>query len=281
MYDVIVIGGGPAGTQAALTLGRMHRDVLVLDSGEYRNGTVEHAHNFATHDGRPPAEIRRLAREDLAAYDTVEIRQLRADAVERDGEGFVVTTGVDQERAAALILATGVRDVLPDVPGLAEAWGKEVAHCPFCHGHEFSGRRVALDVDGPHAERLVAMLERIGAELVDVHGRVRSVERAGGGLDLQVDDETIHVDGMFTAPTFVQSAPFAEQLGLELSDLGVVVVDSFQATSVAGVFAAGDLAAHRDLPMPMASVLTAQSAGLVAGAASIQHLMSREAVTAR
>ncbi len=145
----------------------------------------------------------------------------------------------------------------------------------------FSGRRVALDVDGPHAERLVAMLERIGAELVDVHGRVRSVERAGGGLDLQVDDETIHVDGMFTAPTFVQSAPFAEQLGLELSDLGVVVVDSFQATSVAGVFAAGDLAAHRDLPMPMASVLTAQSAGLVAGAASIQHLMSREAVTAR
>ena len=210
MYDVIVIGGGPAGLQAALTLGRMHRSVLLLDSGAYRNATVEHAHNYATHDGIAPAEFRRLARVDLAAYDTVEVREVRAERVEPDGDGFAVHLGGTVERTAALVLASGVRDALPDVPGVAEAWGKEIAACPFCHGHEMAGRTVALDVDGPHAERLRAMLGRIGAELVDVHGRVRAVARVGGGLDLSLDDDsTVHVDGMFIAPTFSQSAPFA------------------------------------------------------------------------
>lgn len=280
MYDVIVIGGGPAGLQAALTLGRMHRSVLLLDSGRYRNETVEHAHNYATHDGTPPAEIRRLARRDVAAYATVEIREVQADAVARDGEDVVVTIGDDHERAAALVLATGVRDTLPDVPGLAQAWGREAAHCPFCHGHETAGRTVALAVDGPHAERLTAMLSRIGADLVDVAGRLRAVERVDGGLDLTLDDGPLHVDALFVAPTFAQSAPFAAQLGLETSEMGVVVVDAFQATSVPGVFAAGDMAAHRELPMPMASVLTAQAAGLVAGAACVQHLLTREAALA-
>jgi len=283
MNDVIVIGGGPAGLQAALTLGRMHRTVLLLDSGQYRNGTVEHAHNYATHDGIAPAELRRLARADLAAYDTVEIREASADRVERDDHGFAVHLAGSTERSVALVLATGVRDALPDVPGLADAWGKEIAHCPFCHGHELAGGTVALDVDGPHAERLSAMLSRIGAELVPVVGRVQRVERRGGGLDLTLDGEQtpIHVDGMFIAPGFRQSAPFAEQLGLELNESGCVRVDAFQKTSVDGVFAAGDAAHQPELPMPMSSIVTAQAAGMVAGAASVQHLLTHDAVAAR
>lgn len=275
MYDVIVIGGGPAGLQAALTLGRMHRDVLLLDSGEYRNGTVEHAHNYATHDGIAPAEFRRLARADLAAYDTVEVREVSAERVEQDGDGFGMLLGGVTERSAAVVLATGVRDALPDVPGLAGAWGKEIAHCPFCHGHEFAGGVVALDVEGPHAERLTAMLGRLGAKLIPVFGRVQRVDRRDGGLDLTLDDGTIHVDGMFIGPTFSQSAPFAEQLGLELNDSGCIRVDAFQGTSVPGVFAAGDAAHLPDLPMPMSSILTSQAAGLVAGAACVQHLLAR------
>jgi thioredoxin reductase len=189
-----------------------------------------------------------------------------------------VHLGGTVERTAALVLASGVRDALPDVPGVAEAWGKEIAACPFCHGHEMAGRAVALDVDGPHAERLRAMLGRIGAELVDVHGRVRAVARVGGGLDLSLDDDsTVHVDGMFIAPTFSQSAPFAEQLGLELNDSGCIRVNAFQGTSVPGVFAAGDAAHVPDLPMPMSSIVTSQAAGMVAGAASVQHLLVREA----
>lgn len=278
MNDVIVIGGGPAGLQAALTLGRMHRSVLLLDSGEYRNGTVEHAHNYATHDGIAPAEFRRLARADLAAYDTVEVREASADRVEQDGDELVVHLAGGTERAAAVVLATGVRDALPDVPGLAEAWGKEIAACPFCHGHETAGQRVALDLEGPHLERVTAMLGRIGAELVDVHGRVRSIARVDGGLDLTLDGgETLRVGGMFIAPAFSQSAPFAAQLGLELNDSGCIRVDAFQATSVPGVFAAGDAAHVPALPMPMSSIITSQAAGMVAGAACVQHLLVRDA----
>lgn len=277
-YDAIVIGGGPAGLQAALTLGRMHRSVLLLDSGSYRNATVEHAHNVATHDGIAPAELRRLARRDLAAYDTVEVREATADRVEQDGDGFVVHLAqAGAERAAAIVLATGVKDALPDVPGLADAWGREIAHCPFCHGHELAGRTVALDVEGPHLERLTAMLSHIGAALVPVAGRVRGVERRDGGLDLTLDGEetAIHVDGMFIAPAFSQSAPFAAQLGLELNESGCVRVNAFQGTSVAGVFAAGDAAHVADLPMPMSSIVTSQAAGMVAGAAAVQHLLVR------
>ena len=281
MHDAIVIGGGPAGLQAALTLGRMHRSVLLLDSGEYRNGTVEHAHNYATHDGIAPAEFRRLARADLAAYDTVEVREASADRVEQDGDELVVHLAGSTERAAAVVLATGVRDALPDVPGLAEAWGKEIAACPFCHGHELAGRTIALDVEGPHFERLSAMLGRLDSELVDVHGRVRTVVRARGGLDLTMEDgSTVHVDGMFIAPTFSQSAPFAEQLGLELNESGCVRVNAFQATSVAGVFAAGDAAHHPELPMPMSSIVTSQAAGMVAGAAAVHHLLGRDSLRA-
>ncbi|MET0821159.1 MAG: NAD(P)/FAD-dependent oxidoreductase [Aeromicrobium sp.] len=281
MYDAIVIGGGPAGLQAALTLGRMHRSVLLLDSGEYRNGTVEHAHNYATHDGIAPAEFRRLARADLAKYDTVEVREASAERVERDGDELTVHLAGSTERAAAVVLATGVRDALPDVPGLAEAWGKEIAACPFCHGHELAGRTIALDVEGPHFERLSAMLGRLDSELVDVHGRVRTIVRAHGGLDLTMEDgSTAHVDGMFIAPTFSQSAPFAEQLGLELNESGCVRVDAFQVTSVAGVFAAGDAAHHPELPMPMSSIVTSQAAGMVAGAAAVHHLLGRDSLRA-
>ena len=110
MYDAIVIGGGPAGLQAALTLGRMHRRVLLLDSGEYRNATVEHAHNLLTNDGRDPAELRALARAELREYTTVEVRQDAVESVSGIAGDFSVTTAHGTERARRLILATGVRD---------------------------------------------------------------------------------------------------------------------------------------------------------------------------
>ncbi len=141
MYDAIIIGGGPAGLQAALTLGRMHRRTLLLDAGTYRNSTVRHAHNLLTNDGRDPAELRRIARAEIAAYDTVEIRDAAAAAVARDEGSLTVTVGDERLRTHAVILATGVTDELPPIPGLAEHWGDTVANCPFCHGHEFAGAR--------------------------------------------------------------------------------------------------------------------------------------------
>jgi thioredoxin reductase len=265
MLDTIVIGGGPAGLQAALTLGRMHRSVLLLDSGTYRNATVEHMQNLITHDGRDPAELRRLARKDIAAYDTVAIREVAVDSVRRADDGFEVVIGDETHTARTLILATGVRDTLPDVPGIAEAWGREIAHCPYCHGHEFAGKRVAI-LGTERAEHLSALLGNIASELIVLdEADVRRVERIDSGLRITLDGETVDVGGMFIATEVSQSAPFADQLGVDLYDSGFVEIDAMGHTSVPGVYAAGDLGHISALPGPMPSVATAIAAGVIAG----------------
>ncbi len=265
MLDAIVIGGGPAGLQATLTLGRMHRDVLLLDSGTYRNATVEHMQNFITHDGRDPAELRRLARKDIAAYDTAEIREGTVDSVRRAGDGFEVIVGDEVLATRKIVLATGVRDTLPDIPGVAEAWGREIAHCPYCHGHELAGERVAI-LGTERAEHLSALLGNIASELIVLEeDAVLEVERTNFGLRITLDDETIGVGGMFIATEVSQSAPFAEQLGVDRYKSGFVEIDAMGRTNVPGVYAAGDLAHISALPGPMPSVATAVAAGVTAG----------------
>ena len=273
MYDALVIGGGPAGLQAALTLGRMHRSTLLLDSGSYRNAPVDHMHNVVTNDGRDPAEFRALARGELAAYDDVRVRDVAATSVERLADDtFEVTLGDGGTATArSLVLATGVRDVMPDVPGFAEQWGRTVHMCPFCHAHELHGRRLAVQ-DSPGVGRLVAMLAPV-AGAVEVVPAVTAVEPTGEGLRVHSGEDAVVVDALFTHPDFEQAAPFAAQLGLDLLDSGCVAIDVFGHTSVPGVLAAGDLAHVAELPMPMASVLAAAHAGQVAAASVVRDLV--------
>lgn len=272
MYDAVVIGGGPAGLQATLTLARVHRRVLMLDSGSYRNDPARHMHNVVTHDGTPPADFRAAAQRNLAAYDTVTIRTDTATAVGVDGEGFRVEVGDDVVTARGLILATGVRDRLPDKPGLAELFGDVVAHCPFCHGHEFAGRPVAVLGDATH---LVGLMGPVASSvtLLD-EATVERVERAGDGARVVfADGSTAEYGGIFVSTRLEQSAPFAEQLGLTLLPSGCVEVDVMGRTSLPGVHAAGDLAHVAALPMPMSSVLVAAAAGQVAAGALVAHLI--------
>lgn len=304
-YDVVVIGGGPAGLQAALTLGRMHRSVLLLDSGEYRNAAAKEMHNFVTHDGRSPEEFRAAARRDLRAYDTVEVHEMRATEVV-DHEGLWRVTlddagAVDSRSVTArrVVLATGLRDTLPEIPGLSDLWGDVVAHCPYCHGHELTGRHVGILGSGPHASRVALLLERIaaritvyadGAELDEATAaqlaragvgvraeKVSGVRRSSRGATVSLsngaDEE---VAGLFVSTALAQAAPFAEQLSLELLPSGCVRIDELGRTSRQGVYAAGDLAHLAALPMPLASVLTATSAGLLAATAADQDLLAED-----
>ncbi|WP_082573287.1 MULTISPECIES: NAD(P)/FAD-dependent oxidoreductase [unclassified Nocardioides] len=295
-YDVAVIGAGSAGLQAALTLGRMRRDVVVFSTDRFRNDPAEHMQNFLGHDGESPAELRLAARKDLERYGTVELVERAVVAVEGAPDAFVVAVdGSPDVTARRVLLATGLSDELPDVPGLADLFGTVVAHCPYCHGHELADRRVGLLGAGPHVPMLAQLISRLASEVVvltngaepepavlaaikalrlELHtGPVLGVEAAGDGLRaLLGQDHAVELGGMFVAPTWRQAAPFAEQLGLETGELGGVLVDIMGATSRPGVYAAGDLAHHRDLPMPMASVLTAAAAGLVAGAACDRDL---------
>lgn len=272
MYDVIVIGGGPAGLQAALTIGRMHRTVLLLDSGEYRNATVEHAHNLLTNDGRSPAELRRLARAELAAYETVEVRPAAVAAVSGALGGFEVVTADGVERSRRLVLATGMRDELPAVPGLAEQWGRRVAQCPFCHGHEFAGERIGILIYGEHAAMIERMLRPVVASaFIARPADVAAVTEVDGGLELRLlDGRTERVAGVFTAAASTQRAPFAAQLGCGMLPGGGVEIDPLGRTTVAGVYAAGDMAHLAAVPGPMVSLAAAIASGQLAGASAVR-----------
>lgn len=307
-YDAVVIGGGPAGLQAALTLGRMHRRTLLLDSGEYRNAPAEHLHNFVTHDGTPPAEFRAAARAELAAYATVTVREAAASAVVPDGAGFRVVLATDAATddagaapftTRAVVLATGMRDTLPAVQGLEPLFGTVAAVCPYCHGHELSGKPVAVLGSGPHVARVVFLLERIASRLTvltdgaDLDAGIRAqldgagvavrpepvkeLSRSAAGATVSfAEGPSDEVGGIFVAAEFAQRAPFAEQLGLDLLPSGAVEIDAMGRTSAPGVFAAGDMAHVAALPMPMASVLTAAASGLVAAASLDGELLARD-----
>jgi thioredoxin reductase len=299
LLDVVVIGAGPAGLQAALTLGRIHRSAVVLDSGTYRNARAAHMHNVATHDGRVPAQWREAARAELAAYDTVSVRDVAAtEVVARDGSFVVGTADGEPLRARAVLLATGLRDVLPDVPGLAGLWGTVAFVCPFCHGHELAGRTVVVQ-GGPSAGHPARLMSGIAGRVVVVtdghdvapqvstelaaagvevlEGRVSELEPDGDGAVVLLDSgQRVEAAGFLVRSAFEQSAPFAAQLGLTLLPSGCVEVDAFGRTSLPGVYAAGDLAHTAAFPMPMASVVQAAAAGQVAASGAVMGLMVRE-----
>lgn len=271
-YDAVVIGGGPAGLQATLTLARVHRRVLLLDSGSYRNDRADHMHNVVTHDGTPPAEFRAAARQELATYDTVTVRDAAATALAVQDEGFRVVLGDEAVAARGVVLATGLRDTLPDKPGLAELFGSVVAHCPFCHGHEFAGLPVAVVGDAAH---LVGIMAPVASSVTVVdEERVARFERSGDGARIVLTDgSTEDYGGVFVSTTLSQAAPFAEQLGLDLLPSGCVEIDAMGRTSLPGVHAAGDMAHVAALPMPMTSVVTAAAAGQVAAGAMVAYLL--------
>jgi thioredoxin reductase len=167
--DVVIVGGGPAGLNAALTLGRARRSVLLVDSGRPRNAPAQAVHGFLTRDGLPPAELRRIGRQQLAAYPTVEVRDTEVLDVRIVGEpsgGFLVTLAEGSvTRARRLLLATGLVDQLPPIDGLAELWGNSVLHCPYCHGFEVRGQALAVLGGDPRAIQLAAHLTRFSPDV--------------------------------------------------------------------------------------------------------------------
>lgn len=299
MHEVVVVGGGPAGLQAALTAARVHRDVVLVDAGAGRNAPASHMHNVVALDGTPPEEFRSVALRQLAAYPTLQLRRARAERVsalppslDRDsapgevpGTAYLVELADGSELATrTLILATGLRDELPDVPGLADLWGGPVVQCPFCHGHELAGRRVGI-LGAGSAGHIYGIMRRVAGEIVvltegeeldaslDATVRtegVRAVERHDEGLRVLLETgDSVVLGGLFVASTPLQAAPFAQQLGLECNGSGCVRVDENARTSLPGVFAAGDMAHLPTLPAPVQSVAHAIATGAIAGGSAV------------
>ena len=293
MDDVIIVGGSFAGLAAALQLGRARRKVSVLDTGLNRNRYAQSAHNILGHDGVPPGEILAAARRQLQAYPTVQLIDARVQSVAGEPDDFTLTTEAGDSLATRrLILSYGITDEMPPIPGFAEAWGKTVIHCPFCHGYETGPRwgllystplslhapalygdwteDITLILDGnaiPEAER--NKLERRGVKIHD--GKLAAVHQDNGqmsGVSLE-DGTEVELDALYAHPRNHPSADLHEQLGLETGTTPtgtMVVVGERQATSREGVFAAGDLTT------PMHSVTSAAYAGSMA-AMGAQHSM--------
>ncbi|MFI1380114.1 NAD(P)/FAD-dependent oxidoreductase [Embleya sp. NPDC020886] len=309
VWDVVVVGGGVAGLSAALTLARVRRSVLVIDSGEPRNAPAAATHNLLSRDGIAPLELLRLGREEVLSYGG-RVESGRVSGLRREGAELVVTTE-DGGRAPArrVLVTTGLVDELPTIPGLAERWGRDVLHCPYCHGWEVRDGAVGVLATGPAAFHQALMFRQLSPEVtLFLHTGGDPTEEqweqlAALGIDvvdgtvgaLEVDDRdrlagvrlasgrSVAVDALVVAPRFVARAGFLADAGLAVTEHpmgigGQLVTEPGGFTGVDGVWAAGNVTD------PMAPVPAAAASGVQAAAAINIDLIgadARAAVAAR
>jgi thioredoxin reductase len=291
-FDAIVIGGSYAGLSAALQLARARRKVLVMDSGQRRNRFAEHSHGFLGQDGRPPGAIAVDARAQLMKYPTVAWVDAKATTSEGETNAFTVSTeNGARYQARRIILAAGVVDALPDVPGLTERWGKHVFHCPYCHGYELDQGRIGVLASSEMSMHHALMLPDWGSTTLFLNGaftpdaeqitqlmqRSVTIERepirrlSGASIDVELTDgRVIPLDGMFTLTRTSPASPLGAQLGCAMEDgpMGPFLqTDMFKETTVSGVFACGDMA------RATGSVALAVGDGAMAGVGVHRSLM--------
>jgi thioredoxin reductase len=292
-HDVIIIGGSYAGLAAGLQLARARRRVLVVDAGIRRNRFAGSSHGFLTQDGTSAAQIAAKGRSQLLAYESVEWLSGEATRAEAADGGFrvAIEAAGREETGRRLVLALGVKDHLPDIPGLEERWGRSVFHCPYCHGYELDRGRIGVLAVSPQSLHHAMMLPDWGpttfflngaftpdAEQAEqlrrrgvavVEGIVDRLEGDGATLVMR-DGRVFALDGLFTLSRTSIASPIAGQLGCACDDgpTGPVIrTDPIKATTVPGVFACGDAARMAG------SVSLAVGDGALAGVAAHQSLV--------
>lgn len=292
-YDVIIIGGSYAGLSAAMSLGRSLRKVLIIDSGLPCNRQTPHSHNFITHDGSTPAEIAAAARKQVAEYETVQFHGGVAVSGTKTPVGFeIVTQAGVVFQSTKVLFATGIKDLMPDIPGFSECWGISVVHCPYCHGYEYREKKTGIFANGDMAFHLAQLVGNLTQDLtIFSHGKssfteqqreklalhgmpviekeISKIEHHNGHLQYVhlKGGERLPLDALYAKLSFIQHCEIPGQLGCELNEQGFLKVDSLQKTTVPGVFASGDNASG------MRAVSAAVAAGNVAGAALNRELV--------
>jgi thioredoxin reductase len=283
--EVVIIGGSYAGLSAAMSLGRSLRQVLVVDSGKPCNRQTPHSHNLITHDGATPQEIAEKAKAQVLKYGTVRWQNGIAVQAKQIPTGFEIKTeSGGLFRAKKLLLATGVTDIMPDIPGFAECWGISVLHCPYCHGYEVKQQNIGLIGNGEVGFELCRLLyqwskkltlftngkstltaeqhEKLKARQISVVEKdIAHIEHNRGYIREIVlgDGSKTPVSAVFARVRFKQHCDIPQQLGCGMSEMGHIKVNDFQKTDIPGVFAAGDSTT------PFRAVSFAMASGTKAG----------------
>ncbi|HME81492.1 MAG TPA: NAD(P)/FAD-dependent oxidoreductase [Candidatus Eremiobacteraceae bacterium] len=296
---MIIVGGGAAGLNAGLVLGRARRDVLILDAGKPRNAVAERMHGFLSRDGTPPAKLLDLARAELKHYPNVKLVTATVKRAKRTAHGFVVTAESREQFAGRrLLLANGLRDRLPSIKNLDKLWGKSVFVCPFCDGWEFRDRKIAVYGNAKAAVGLAQELYGWSKHLTvctedgsltvspkqrrwleATHCRLikgpirRLVGNDKGALkELEFEDRRrIECDALFLSAPLRQSCGIAKSLGCKAGWWGSIVVDDKGRTNIRGCYAAGDAVTN------VHQVILAASSGVRAAMAICSELLSEEA----
>ncbi|MBK7306935.1 MAG: NAD(P)/FAD-dependent oxidoreductase [Chitinophagaceae bacterium] len=284
-FDVIIIGGSYAGLAAAMALGRALKKVLVVDDGKPCNRQTPHSHNFLTNDGKAPAEIAALANQQVSRYDSVSFLSGRAITAEKTEAGFkVLLAGREIFTAKKLVFATGIKDLLAPISGLAECWGISVIHCPYCHGYEVRNEKTGILGNGDTAfdfTKLISnwakdltvftngtatfnsdQIEKLLEHRIEVIDRqIEKLEQSDGHLRHIIfkDGTSAAIKALYAPAPFEQHCKIPESLGCEMTEEGYIKIDSSLETTIKGVFAIGDNASK------MRTVANAIAMGTSAG----------------
>lgn len=295
-FDVIIIGGSYAGLSAALSLGRSLRKVLIIDSGLPCNRQTPHSHNFLTQDGEKPAAIADRAKAQVLNYITVKFHHGLAVSGKKTAGGFEISTETTEKfEAKKLIFATGVKDIMPDIKGFAECWGISVVHCPYCHGYEFRDQKTGIMANGEKAFHLASLVNNLTDQLSIlssgkaefdaeqtaklkkhnieiVEKEIVEVEHQNGHLKKVIfsDGSSTDLNVLYAGLPFTQQTDIPVSLGCELTEQGYIKVDSYQKTTVQGIFACGDNTTM------MRAVSNAVATGNLAGAMANKELTDEQ-----
>lgn len=284
-FDVIIVGGSYSGLAAGMALGRALKKVLIIDDGKPFNRQTPYSHNFITHDGKTPAAIASLAKEQVKLYNTITFFKGLAAKGKAIKNGFEIELSSGEIfEAKKLIFATGIRDVLPDIEGLAACWGISVLHCPYCHGYEVRQEKTGILGNGALAFDLTRLIsnwtndltlftngasaftteqkDQLKKHCIDiVEKAVEKLEHSNGHIQNIIfsDGSKFSIKALYAPVPFEQHCTIPQLLGCELTEEGYIKVDPFMETTIAGVFACGDNATA------MRTVANAVAMGTTAG----------------
>ncbi len=295
-FDVIIIGGSYSGLSAGLVLGRALRRVLIIDSGRPCNIQTPHSHNFITQDGKTPKEISTTARQQIENYKTVKFYSGLATSGRKVNNVFEIKTASgDCFTGKKLIFATGLKDLMPNVEGFAECWGKTVIHCAFCLGYESKNNKAGVVGNGDYGYKISKLaknwtqdvtlftngkstltveqtkaLTRHNIDIIETE--VDRFEHTNGYVEAIVlmNGSKIPLKAIYTKAPFVQHCDIPKQLGCEFTELGLIIVDEFQRTTVPGILACGDNAST------MRSVSNAVAKGTLSAVIATEDLIDEE-----